>query len=862
MVRRHRNTLALFAVFVTVYFCACKAALEHFTFVHASASPVWPGTGLALAAMLLWGMRLWPAVFVGAFIVNLTLPADLGRAGAVVTSLCVAAGNTAEALLGALLAKRFARGECSFESSQDVFRFVFFAAIPSTILGATIGATTLALAGQFRWAEYPLVWFTWWTGTLVSDLLVAPFILIWWTSPLPARGRVPAILEAAALFLLLLAVSGLIFGPLTILGRPSYPLAYLAVPPLLWAVMRFRQHGAITAVAIMAAVAIWGTLGGTGPFIARHPNDSLLMLQTFVAVNTLSMLVLGAVVSERARVIESLASNDQRLRIALDAGRMGTWEWDIASGAVRWSSSLEQLHGLTPGKFAGTFQAFVDDIHPDDRQAVQQCISGALERRADHHIEYRLLLPDGQVRWVEGRGRILLGRDGQPRGMTGVCMDVTQRRAAQEERERLLESERAARAEAERASRAKDEFLAVLSHELRTPLTPVLLNASRLESDPGLPSHVRPELQAIRRNVELEARLIDDLLDLTRISRGKVRLDPRSTDLHVVVHHALEVCFQQPCDVHLVVRLAASSHSVKGDAARLQQVFWNLLNNARKFTPAGGTITVTSRNGTKHGRDGQAAAPDAIVVEVTDTGVGIEADLLPRLFNAFAQGGSGEARRRVGGLGLGLSISKALVEMHGGTLEGRSPGAGRGATFTVILPIIPAVATVTSGPTTDVTEMRERVPTDEQRPLKILLVEDHDATLMAIQRILSARNHRVTPATTVASAIEAASRQSFDLVISDLGLPDGLGYEVMRAIMANYAVRGIAISGYGMPSDIRQSKEAGFIEHLVKPVDAQTLEAAIRRVTSDSNEVGSESSEVNADPNELTTETQRSRRDV
>ena len=380
------------------------------------------------------------------------------------------------------------------------------------------------------------------------------------------------------------------------------------------------------------------------------------------------------------------------------------------------------------------------------------------------------------------------------------------------ERARLFEAERRARAEAERASSAKDEFLAVLSHELRTPLTPVMLTVSLMEQHPGLPDDLREDVATIRRNVELESRLISDLLDLTRIARGKLQLDAQDVDLHLVVRSAVAIC-QREASARLVLDLSATHHMVRGDGTRLQQIFWNLVNNAIKFTGPDGTITVRSTD----------AEPGRMRVEVIDTGAGIEPEVLPRLFNAFEQGDARPGRQQAG-LGLGLAISRRLAEAHGGTITAASEGRDRGATFTVELPV--AVDESMPVPATP-RPVRSKTRT---RSVAVLLVEDHEPTLRVMTKLLTLLGHRVTGATSVASAVAAAGQGRFDVIISDLGLPDGSGLDVMRRLRDQYPGRAIALTGYGMDSDIAASADAGFAEHLTKPVDLTSLEAAIHRI--------------------------------
>ncbi|HEV7506565.1 MAG TPA: ATP-binding protein [Thermoanaerobaculia bacterium] len=376
---------------------------------------------------------------------------------------------------------------------------------------------------------------------------------------------------------------------------------------------------------------------------------------------------------------------------------------------------------------------------------------------------------------------------------------------------------------AQAANLAKDQFLATLSHELRTPLTPVLAVISSLEGDDRLEAKVRDSLAMVRRNVELEARLIDDLLDLTRISRGKLELSRRPTDLRQIVEQAIETCCGQDMAsgrLSIVKDLAAADQTVWADAPRLSQVFWNLLNNAIKFTPEGGTITVRSWFET-----------DEIVVQVSDTGVGIRLEALGHIFNAFEQGDLGTARR-FGGLGLGLAISKAIVELHGGRLSAESEGVDHGATFTVRLP----VGRSRLEPAVSVGEERRGAPRPEAgRPLHILLAEDHIDTAEALAALLEGLGHRITVAGTVAGGLAAAAEaaaadRSVDLVISDLGLPDGSGLELMRELARLYRLTGIALSGYGMEEDVRKSRQAGFARHLTKPVTLDLLKDVIDQV--------------------------------
>jgi PAS domain S-box-containing protein len=400
-----------------------------------------------------------------------------------------------------------------------------------------------------------------------------------------------------------------------------------------------------------------------------------------------------------------------------------------------------------------------------------------------------------------------------------VVTDLTETKRIDE----LLASEGEARA----ANVAKDQFLANLSHELRTPLAPVMAVVSRLEGDPRLPGDVQESLAMVRRNVELEARLIDDLLDLTRVARGKLALERRVTDLREVVQQAIETCCSSAIAagrLRIVQDLEAEDHRLWADPSRMAQVLWNLLNNAVKFTPEGGTVSIRSWTETSPETPGGLV----LCVQVADTGIGIREDLLPRIFSAFDQGEQGTARR-FGGLGLGLTISRAIVEAHGGRLTAASEGSGRGAVFTLRLPVCPDLGEAAgTGPL----HRGEAESTGGPEPeLHILLVEDHADTAQAMAALLNALGHRVTLAGSIAEALIAAEHAPpIDLVVSDLGLPDGNGQDLMRELIRRHGLRGIALSGYGMEQDLRKSREAGFERHLIKPVDAEVFKAAIRQV--------------------------------
>ncbi len=404
------------------------------------------------------------------------------------------------------------------------------------------------------------------------------------------------------------------------------------------------------------------------------------------------------------------------------------------------------------------------------------------------------------------------------------------------DRKRTEEDLRVAKELAEAASRAKDRFLAVLSHELRTPLTPTLIAvSSMLESKPD--PALLPALEMIRRNIELEARLIDDLLDLSRIVRGRLRLDLEIVDMHQVIRRAVEICRDEVLVAGLVVLtdLKARHHHVMADHARILQVAWNLIHNAVKFTPYDGRLTIRTTNepgpSGPAGPDGADLAPH-LIVEFEDSGIGIAPEVLARIFDAFEQG-QDDMRGRSRGLGLGLAISRSLARMMGGRLTATSAGPEQGSTFRLELTTVPAPA-VTTATGRGTTRPATPPASPRESPLRILLVEDNQDTLRFLATVLRRRGHEVVTADCLAAARAAVKgpKARFDLLLSDIELPDGNGLQLMRELAARENWLGIAMSGFGTEEDLQLSRAAGFFDHLTKPIDLNHLDAVIERATS------------------------------
>jgi PAS domain S-box-containing protein len=446
-------------------------------------------------------------------------------------------------------------------------------------------------------------------------------------------------------------------------------------------------------------------------------------------------------------------------------------------------------------------------------ETFQHHMEGAL---AGRRIEFEQEIPyiTLGLRWVHVIYEPERTAGGEVVGLVAVIVDITARKQVELDLER-------ARDDAMAASRAKDDFLAALSHELRTPLNPVLLLASDAANNTALPREIRDNFETVRRNISLEARLIDDLLDLTRITRGKLQLEKQPVDVHAVLRDAVNNLRADIDAKHLNLQLflGATNPLTPGDPVRLQQVFWNILKNAVKFTHEAGQICVVTRI---------AAGADNLTVEITDNGIGMTPAELEGVFEAFTQGEHAGSAHTFGGIGLGLAISRKLVEMHDGRITAASPGRNRGSVFVIELPLAPAGG-ARSKPAAAGSNPAE--PAVTARPGSILLVEDHVSTRETLQKLLARRNYDVVAAGTVAEALAHATARPFDILVSDVGLPDGDGYQLMEKIrIIQPTLQGIALSGYGMEDDVQRSLAGGFSNHLVKPVSISSLERALARL--------------------------------
>jgi PAS domain S-box-containing protein len=769
---------------------------------------VWPPAGLFLATLILTDRRSWWWWVLGALAAELLANALWFRNGLVV-AVVLNAGNALCAVAGAWLVQRFSRAPVRLETLREVLCLIVLGAVVAPVLAATVGAATLA------WSEgqpFAKAWMLWWSGDAAGVLLVAPLLLVGLQS-WKERARLSGarVVEAALLALALLAVAAFSLG-----GR--LPLAYIVMPPLLWAAIRFEFRGALVALVLLALMSAVFNGAGAGPFAitqASSPRQQQLTLQLFLAVSALSALVVAAIARQQRMTLQALTAaneqlednvarrttelhkSEQRFGALTDSLPLIVWAHDAQGKLEFVNPAYERFFGVTEAQVLG--EGWQPLLHPDDAAAYVGAYEAAHRERREFKATARARRADGAWRYVASHGVPRFSETGDFVGMIGSSPDVTGR----VEHEQALASD----------SQRKDDFLAMLAHELRNPLAPIR-NASRLLAVAASNDAVVARASAIidRQSAQL-SRLVDDLLDVSRVANGKVLLQRAVHDVADIVRAGVECVRAQADDKQQQLELhlpAAGALLVDGDAARLTQVVGNVVGNAVKYTSEGGHIDVTLR-----------AAPDtddALEIVVADDGPGIDASLLPQVFDLFVQGQTSIVRAG-GGLGIGLAMVRQLVELHGGSVAAHSDGAGRGARFTICLPTaVPLAHDKSSAPKAPAAAQTQR--------RRVLIVDDNADAADSLAMVLRLDGHEVTVCADGASGLAMAREQVFDAVLLDIGLPVVNGYEVARSLRAGGASRAarlIAVTGYGQPEDRARTASAGFDAHCVKPVDLAEL---------------------------------------
>lgn len=671
--------LGLAGIVTAAYFLAAELGFS-LASVHTNVSPVWPPTGIAIAALLIFGRRLWPAILIGAFLANLwtdvSAPVALGIAG----------GNTLEAVTASYLLTYRPHFD-SFSSIRNVLKFILFAVVVSPMISATIGNISLCIGGEAQWADFGRLWLTWWLGDGFGALIVAPFLLAWalnWKR----RASSTAVIEAAVLLTGLFLVSIVAFAGWIPGADKRYPIAHLTFPFLVWAALRLDQRIVTAATLLLSLVAVWGTAQGYGSFVRGGPNESLLLLQLFIGSTALLTYVLYAAMRERTTaqkekldLVAAVAVERKRVEDIVAHVPGVVWEaWGEPEADTQRidfvSNYVEKMLGYSVDEWLSTPNFWRTIVHEEDREAAGREAARTFASGKGGVNRFRWITKDGREVWVESQSVVVCDEMGKPLAMRGVTMDITETIRAQEERTKLLESEREARAQSEQANRLKDEFLATVSHELRTPLNAIVGWARLLRSGQLDPGNLAHAYEVIERNAWSQKQIIEDMLDVSRIITGKLRIGLVPLELVPVIQGAMDVVrpAAEAKEIVFKSQFDAPELLVSGDAERLQQVIWNLLSNAVKFTPNGGVVEIVVKR-----KNGSA------VFEVRDDGPGIPVDFLPHVFERFSQADSSSTRRH-GGLGLGLAITRHLVELHGGAVKAENRKDGNGAVLTVTLP--------------------------------------------------------------------------------------------------------------------------------------------------------------------------------
>jgi PAS domain S-box-containing protein len=629
--RKRYATLSA-ALFVA-YVVAAKLGIE-LEVAEGLITPVWAPTGIALAALVLYGRRLWPAVALAAFVANATSGASIPEAA------FITVGNTLEAVVGATLLLRV-DFRPALDRVRDVFALIGLAAIVSTTISATNGTTTLVISGDVDASDYGSAWLLWWLGDAMGNLVVAPLLLVLAQRPWrQLEGK--RLVEGGLLLALLTTVSSIVF----LGGLWRYP--HLVFPLLVWAALRFHQLGAVVSSFVVTALGVAGAVRGSTPIGDGSATQVAQIMEGLTGGFAISLLILGAILAERRTAGGELARTHAGLAEAQQLAHIGSWEWDVPADQVTWSEELYRLWGVEPGRGEMTYEWYLESIHPEDREVVKTMVERAFTEGTPFSFEHRVSQPDGRARWIHSRGRVVRGDSGEPLRMLGTAQDITDRKRIEE---------------------LRDSILSTVSHELRTPLTAILGFSMTLEEkgerlDEDTRSAMVSSLSQQARKLD---RLLSDLLDIDRLRRGYVPPSFHETDVGRLVERVVTAF---PPGSH-IIEVHADYAPAQVDAPKVERIVDNLVANAVNHTPPGTEISVRVE-----------ASGDGVLITVDDNGPGVAETDRESIFDLFTRGAGNEF---VPGTGIGLSLVSQFTALHGGRVwVQETPGGG--ASFRVFLP--------------------------------------------------------------------------------------------------------------------------------------------------------------------------------
>jgi PAS domain S-box-containing protein len=719
--------------------------------------------------------------------------------------------NYSRALVAAWGVRRFANPPASLGTLRDMTVFVLFAVVLAPAVGAFIGAGVVTLySGR---SSYCLAWSAWLLSNAFTGLTLLPIILTlrarlgtWREARLITPLR---LLEAGLLMLALLTLGALVLlGPARSPDSLSAPL-YAPLPLLLWAAVRFGPSGTSASLLIVAALTIAGILQGRGPFVTSSPGDDLARLQLFLGATAVPLLLLSALLQERQRTGEALRASQQQYESVVEDQTDLVCRFQADGTLTFANGACYRRSGRSPQQLPGT--SFWALTETEERDSHEQALAALTPEQPTATWEQERAAGCDEGRWEQWRVRALFDQRETLIGYQAVGRDVTERKRADDQRA-ALQAQRAAAEALREADRRKDEFLAMVAHELRNPLAPIAMAVEILRQLPAADDEVNAARDIIGRQTAQLGRLVDDLLDVARITTGTIQLRIETVDLARVVSSALEVSrpLIEARRIDVVTALPAAPLFVRGDAVRLAQLFSNLLNNSAKYSPVGGRV-------------GLAVVEDAghAMVTVDDDGAGIPVEMLDRVFEPFTQVDH-ERDGTLGGLGLGLALAKRLVELHGGTIAAHSEGPGTGSALVVRLPASTAA--------TSSQELGEPLRPEAVTARNVLVVDDAPDVANSLAAFLRLHGHRVHVAHDGRTALDLAERVGPEVVFVDVRMPEIDGLEFARRLRGRGEARRmllVAMTGLGQPEDRARSLQAGFDHHLVKPIDPRTIRALL-----------------------------------